>query len=59
MKFIYNYEMGLLDLLEKVEFNKVVVIEGLYFFYDEWVWELVDFGVYLDISEEVKINWKI
>nr|P37101.1 RecName: Full=Phosphoribulokinase; Short=PRK; Short=PRKase; AltName: Full=Phosphopentokinase [Synechocystis sp. PCC 6803 substr. Kazusa]AAA27293.1 phosphoribulokinase [Synechocystis sp.] len=59
MKPIYNHETGLLDPPEKVEPNKVVVIEGLHPLYDERVRELVDFGVYLDISEEVKINWKI
>ncbi|MEB3227003.1 MAG: phosphoribulokinase [Synechocystis sp.] len=59
MKPIYNHETGLLDPPEKVEPNKVVVIEGLHPLYDARVRELVDFGVYLDISEEVKINWKI
>ncbi|NEQ16349.1 MAG: phosphoribulokinase, partial [Moorea sp. SIO3E2] len=39
--------------------NKVIVIEGLHPLYDERVRELVDFGVYLDISDEVKIQWKI
>jgi phosphoribulokinase len=59
MKPIYNHETGLLDPPEKVEPNKVVVIEGLHPLYDERVRDLVDFGVYLDISQEVKINWKI
>jgi phosphoribulokinase len=35
------------------------VIEGLHPLYDERVRSLVDFGVYLDISDEVKIQWKI
>ena len=59
MKPIYNHETGLLDPPERVEPNKVVVIEGLHPLFDERVRELVDFGVYLDIGEEVKINWKI
>lgn len=59
MKPIYNHETGMIDPPEKIEPNKVVVIEGLHPLYDERVRELVDFGVYLDISEEVKINWKI
>jgi phosphoribulokinase len=58
-KPIYNHETGVIDPPERVEPNKVIVIEGLHPFYDERVRELVDFGVYLDISEEVKINWKI
>jgi len=58
-KPIYNHETGELDPPERVEPNKVVVIEGLHPLYDERVRELVDFGVYLDISPEVKINWKV
>lgn len=58
-KPIYNHETGELDPPERIEPNKVVVIEGLHPLYDERVRDLVDFGVYLDISDEVKINWKI
>ncbi|WP_373480847.1 phosphoribulokinase [Geminocystis sp.] len=58
-KPIYNHETGELDPPEKIEPNKVIVIEGLHPLYDARVRELVDFSVYLDISEEVKINWKI
>ncbi|NEO99032.1 MAG: phosphoribulokinase [Symploca sp. SIO2E9] len=58
-KPIYNHETGELDPPERVEPNKIVVIEGLHPLYDERVRSLVDFGVYLDISDEVKINWKI
>ena len=58
-KPIYNHETGELDPPERIEPNKVVVIEGLHPLYDERVRELVDFGVYLDISDEVKIQWKI
>ena len=58
-KPIYNHETGELDPPERIEPNKVVVIEGLHPLYDERVRSLIDFGVYLDISDEVKINWKI
>jgi phosphoribulokinase len=58
-KPIYNHETGKLDPPERIEPNKVIVIEGLHPLYDERVRNLVDFGVYLDISDEVKINWKI
>ena len=58
-KPIYNHETGELDPPERIEPNKVIVIEGLHPLYDERVRELVDFGVYLDISDEVKIKWKI
>lgn len=59
MKPIYNHETGMIDPPERVEPNKVVVIEGLHPLYDERVRSLLDFSVYLDISDEVKINWKI
>jgi phosphoribulokinase len=58
-KPIYNHETGEIDPPERVEPNKILVIEGLHPLYDERVRSLVDFGVYLDISDEVKINWKI
>lgn len=58
-KPIYNHETGMIDPPERIEPNKVIVIEGLHPFYDERVRALVDFGVYLDISDEVKVNWKI
>ncbi len=59
MKPIYNHETGELDPPEKVDPNHIVVIEGLHPLYDERVRELIDFSVYLDISQEVKIAWKI
>ena len=58
-KPIYNHETGELDPPEKIEPNKVIVIEGLHPLYDQRVRALVDFSVYLDISDEVKIQWKI
>ncbi|NET31143.1 MAG: phosphoribulokinase [Cyanothece sp. SIO1E1] len=58
-KPIYNHETGEIDPPERVEPNHVVVIEGLHPLYDERVRSLLDFSVYLDISDEVKIAWKI
>lgn len=58
-KPIYNHETGLIDPPEKVEPNHIVVIEGLHPLYDERVRGLIDFSVYLDISDDVKIAWKI
>jgi len=58
-KPIYNHDTGTLEGPETIEPNKVIVIEGLHPLYDERVRKLIDFSVYLDISEEVKINWKI
>ncbi|MEO0355365.1 MAG: phosphoribulokinase [Cyanobacteria bacterium P01_A01_bin.3] len=59
MKPIYNHETGLIDPAEKVEPNRIVVIEGLHPMYDERVRELLDFSVYLDISPEIKVAWKV
>ena len=58
-KPIYNHETGELDPPERIDPNKVIVIEGLHPLFDERVRELLDFSVYLDISDEVKIAWKI
>ena len=58
-KPIYNHETGLIDPPERIEPNHIVVIEGLHPLYDERVRSLIDFSVYLDISDEVKIAWKI
>jgi phosphoribulokinase len=58
-KPIYNHETGLLDPPETIHPNHVVVIEGLHPLYDERVRSLLDFSVYLDISDDVKVAWKI
>lgn len=58
-KPIYNHETGKIDPPERVEPNHIIVIEGLHPLYDERVRSLLDFSVYLDISDEVKIAWKI
>eukprot|EP00232_Nephroselmis_pyriformis_P025315 CAMPEP_0182860612 /NCGR_PEP_ID=MMETSP0034_2-20130328/5007_1 /TAXON_ID=156128 /ORGANISM="Nephroselmis pyriformis, Strain CCMP717" /LENGTH=398 /DNA_ID=CAMNT_0024992425 /DNA_START=20 /DNA_END=1216 /DNA_ORIENTATION=- len=58
-KPIYNHVSGLLDPPEATTATKVLVIEGLHPFYDERVRELIDFKLYLDISDEVKFAWKI
>ena len=58
-KPIYNHETGMIDPPERVAPNHIIVIEGLHPLYDERVRGLLDFSVYLDISDEVKIAWKI
>jgi len=58
-KPIYNHVSGLLDPAETITPPKVFVIEGLHPLYDERVRDLVDFSIYLDISDEVKFAWKI
>jgi phosphoribulokinase len=59
MKPIYNHETGLIDPPELIKPSPIVVIEGLHPMHDERVRSLLDFSVYLDIDDEVKIAWKI
>jgi phosphoribulokinase len=59
MKPIYNHETGEIDPPELIEPNHVIVIEGLHPLYDERVRGLLDFSVYLDLSEPVKAAWKV
>lgn len=59
MKPIYNHVSGLLDPAEEIQPPRILVIEGLHPMYDERVRELLDFSIYLDISDDVKFAWKI
>ncbi|MCO5586149.1 hypothetical protein L7F22_040088 [Adiantum nelumboides] len=58
-KPIYNHTTGCLDPPELVEPSKIFVIEGLHPMFDARVRELLDFSIYLDISDDVKFAWKI
>jgi phosphoribulokinase len=58
-KPIYNHVNGTLDTPETIEATPIIIIEGLHPMYDERVRDLLDFSLYLDISDEVKLNWKI
>ena len=58
-KPIYNHVNGTLDTPETIEPTPIIIIEGLHPMYDERVRDLLDFSLYLDISDEVKLNWKI
>lgn len=58
-KPIYNHVTGLLDPPETIAPPNILIIEGLHPFYDDRVNDLVDFRIYLDISDEIKFAWKI
>ncbi len=58
-KPIYNHETGLIDPPERIGPNHIIVVEGLHPLYDERVRSLIDFSVYFDISDEVKVAWKV
>ncbi|GLJ18889.1 hypothetical protein SUGI_0337520 [Cryptomeria japonica] len=59
MKPVYNHFTGLLDPPECITPPKILIIEGLHPLYDARVRNLLDFSIYLDISDEVKFSWKI
>eukprot|EP01035_Chromulina_nebulosa_P017339 gene17339-22885_t len=58
-KPIYNHVNGTLDTPETVEPTPIVIVEGLHPWVDERVRALLDFTIYLDISDDIKFAWKI
>merc|ERR1719428_2783833 len=58
-KPIYNHVNGTLDTPETIKSTPIIIFEGLHPMHDERVRDLLDFSLYLDISDEVKLNWKI
>jgi phosphoribulokinase len=58
-KPIYNHVNGTLDTPETITPTGIVIIEGLHPMYDARVRELLDFSIYLDISDDIKFAWKI
>ena len=58
-KPIYNHVNGTLDKPETVVPTPIVIIEGLHPLVDPRVRELLDFTIYLDISDDIKFAWKI
>jgi len=59
MKPIYNHVNGTLDTPEEIVPTKIVIIEGLHPFVDPRVMDLLDFTIYLDISDDIKFAWKV
>lgn len=58
-KPIYNHVNGTLDEPETIEPTPIIIFEGLHPMHDDRVRDLLDFTLYLDISPDVKLNWKI
>jgi phosphoribulokinase len=58
-KPIYNHVNGTLDTPETIEPTPIIIFEGLHPMHDERVRDLLDFTLYLDISDDVKLNWKV
>jgi phosphoribulokinase len=58
-KPIYNHVNGTLDTPETIEPTPIIIFEGLHPMHDARVLDLLDFTLYLDISPDVKLNWKV
>eukprot|EP01041_Mallomonas_annulata_P002269 gene2269-4418_t len=58
-KPIYNHVNGTIDTPETVEATPIIIIEGLHPMVDKRVRDLLDFTIYLDISDDIKFAWKI
>nr|AAW79321.1 chloroplast phosphoribulokinase [Heterocapsa triquetra] len=58
-KPIYNHDTGNKDPPELLQPNKVMVFEGLHPIYDEKARAQLDLGIYIDIVNEVKFDWKV
>lgn len=58
-KPIYNHVNGTLDTPEEISPSPIMIIEGLHPMLDDRVASLLDFSIYLDISDRVKFAWKI
>mmetsp|Transcript_86 Transcript_86/g.151 ORF Transcript_86/g.151 Transcript_86/m.151 type:complete len:394 (-) Transcript_86:322-1503(-) len=58
-KVIYNHVNGTLDAPEEITPTPIVIVEGLHPMADERVRDLLDFSLYLDITDDVKFAWKI
>jgi len=58
-KPIYNHDTGFKDPPEFLEPNKVIVAEGLHPMMDANVRKSLDLGIYIDIVDEVKFDWKV
>merc|ERR1712176_137448 len=58
-KPIYNHVNGTLDTPGEIVATPIIIFEGLHPMHDKRVLDLLDFTLYLDISDDVKLNWKI
>jgi len=58
-KPIYNHVNGTLDTPEEIVPTPIMIVEGLHPMVDERVRDLLDFSLYLDITDDVKFAWKV
>jgi phosphoribulokinase len=59
LKPIYNHETGMIDPSEEIVPTAIIIIEGLHPFYDARVRDILDFKIYFDLSDTIKIQWKM
>lgn len=55
----FNLSATTIHQQERSVWLQILVAEGLHPFYDERVRDLMDFKLYLDISDDVKFAWKM
>jgi len=58
-KQIYNHVNGTMDTPELINPTPIIILEGLHPMADKEVTDMLDFSIYLDITPEVKLGWKI
>lgn len=58
-KPIYNHVNGTIDTPETIVPTPIIIVEGLHPMVDPRVRDLLDFTIYLDISDDIKFAWKI
>jgi len=52
-------QVEIIETPETIEPTPIIIFEGLHPMHDARVRELLDFTLYLDISDDVKLNWKV
>ncbi|GAB5370919.1 hypothetical protein AAMO2058_001534600 [Amorphochlora amoebiformis] len=58
-KPIYNHDTGEIDPVELIHPNHIIIVEGLHPMLDKDVIDSLDFTFYIDVSDPVKMAWKI
>jgi uridine kinase len=55
----YNHTTGSFDKAEKININRIVLLEGLHSFYLEYQKTLFDIKIFMKPADEIRVNWKL
>lgn len=59
-KPVYDHQTGKFrNDMERIDPNKVILVEGLHPLYDERIRNIFDFTIYIDAADTIKQKWKI